>query len=219
VIFSSNSRVIDIARNESFTYTVDLKNLYKLEPEEYRVKVMFSPEADERNSIQSDNQLTFRVAKAVGVYKKSGIARINRFAMTSRGVSPAEVITLFLKAEKERNWDNYFKYLDMEKFINAYPEYVRIYNEAVRKNDLEEKEKIIIEFANFLKEEKSDYIISYQVQRELKRTEEESYVEAMVTRFSARSPFSYKYRYSLEKFDNLWLITDVEVTVFKGQKS
>jgi hypothetical protein len=217
-IKDSNVRTIELSQNEIFSHTVDLKNFYNIEPEkEYRVKVLFSPDVENQNSIISNNQLSFKTLKFSSDTTKSGISRIIKFTSPTRELSPYEVILLFLRAEKDRSWDDYFKYIDIEKFIKAYPDYVKIYNQAIKKNDVEQKEKIVIQFVNFLKEERSDYIISYTVQNELKKSENNSYVDALVKRFAARTPVFYKYRYSLERFENLWLITDVEVTVAKGQ--
>jgi hypothetical protein len=218
-IKDSTSRIIELSQNETFTHTIDLGNIYKIIPErEYRVKALFSSDVENQDFIVSYNQLTFKTIKAFNETSKSGISRLPKFSSPVRGLAPFEVVMLFLKAEKDRNWDNYFKYLDIEKFIKAYPDYVKIYNQASKKNDIERKEKIVIEFVNFLKVERSDYIINYEVQNELKSSERNSYVEALVKRFAAGNPVYYRYRYSLERYENLWLITDVEVTVAKGQK-
>ncbi len=217
-IKDSNSRIIELSHNETFCHSIDLKNIYKIEPEkEYRLKALFFQDAENQTAIISDNQLNFKTLRDLNVTSNSGISRILKFSSPSRGLSPFEVVLLFLRAEKDRNWDNYFKYIDIDKFIKAYPDYVKIYNQAIKKNDIEQKEKIVIEFVNFLKEERSDYILSYEVQNELKSSQSISYVDAFVKRFAARNPVFYKYRYSLEKYENLWLITDVEVTVAKRQ--
>ncbi len=211
--------IINLSNNEIFTYIIDLKTIYKIMPgTEYRVKALFFPDLDNDQSFISDNQLAFKNLAAVSEVKNSGISRIKRFSSPVRALTPSEVVLLLLKAEKDRDWDNYFKFVNIEMLINAYPDYVKIYNNAVRKNDIEQKEKIILEFVNFLKAERSDYIISYKIERELKRTENNIYVEALIKRFASINPSVYKYRYSLEKYENLWLITDVEVTVAKGQK-
>ncbi len=219
VIKKSGSRIIELSGNEIFTYTIDLAGIYRIIPEkEYRVKAFFSPNADNESAALSSNQLKFNIVKRSGGAAESGISRIAKFSSPARSLSPFEVVMLFLKAEKDRNWENYFKYLDIDKYIKAYPDYVKIYNQAIRINDIERKEKIILEFVNFLKAQRSDYIINYEVHSELKGSESSSYVEAIVKRFAAGNPAYYKYRYSLEKYENLWLITDVQVTVSKGQK-
>jgi hypothetical protein len=211
--------IINLSNNEIFTYVVDLRSIYKIEPGiEYRVKALFSPEADNDVSFISDNQLTFKNIAAASDIRNSGITRIKKFSSPDRALTPSEVVVLLLKAEKERDWDNYFKFINIEQFINAYPDYVRIYNNAIAKKEVELKEKILLEFIDFLKTERRDYIISYKIQNELKRSENNIYVEALIKRFASNNPSVYKYRYLLEKHENLWLITDVEVSVAKGQK-
>ena len=106
----------------------------------------------------------------------------------------------------------------IDSYINAYPDYVKIYNEAIKNNDIKKKENIIHEFVNFLKEKRSDYIIDYKVLDQLKQSENDFFVHALVKRFGAGLPFMYKYKYSLEKYENFWIITDVHATVVKGQK-
>jgi hypothetical protein len=87
----------------------------------------------------------------------------------------------------------------------------------VGNNDIEGKEKIILQFVNFLKEKRSDYIISYKILDELMRTKDNYYVEALVKRFGDVDPSTYRYKYSLEKYENLWIITNLEATVVKRQ--
>ena len=217
-IKNSNSRIIELSSNESFSHSVDLKKIYKIDTnKDYRVKVLFAPDIENQNAVMSANQLTFKTIKAVNGISKSAISRNLKFTSPARELSPFEVVLLFLRAEKDRNWDNYFKYIDTEKFINAYPDYVKIYDQAIQKNDVEEKDKILLEFVNYLRKERSDYILSFDIQNELLGSENNSYVDVIIKRFAARNPNFYKYRYSLEKYKNLWLITDVEVTVAKGQ--
>lgn len=217
VIKDADTRIIRLSDNETFSYTVDLKKLYKIDNKgNYRIKAFFSPDAADSFSLISDNQLNFKVLKKSDVMY-SGIAKIRRFVSPERALSASEVISLFLKAEKENNWDNYFKYIDVEKYINAYPDYVRIYKQAVKDNNIEEKEKIILEFVNFLKEKRTDYIISYRVLDEFVNKNDDYYVEALVKRFGPDNPFIYRYKYSLEKFKNIWIITDIEATVVKGR--
>lgn len=214
---SANSRIIKLSNDETFSYSIDLKKIYKIDnASDYRVKVFFSPDVVESFTVISENELSFKVLEKRDT-KYSGIARIRRFVSPERNLSPSEVISLFLKAEKENNWKNYFKYIDIEKYINAYPDYVRIYKQAVKDNDIELKEKIILEFVNFLKEKRTDYIIAYKVLDELININSNYYVEALVKRFGPDIPYVYKYKYSLEKFNDIWVITDVEATVVKGR--
>ena len=52
---------------------------------------------------------------------------------------------LTLKAEKDRDWDNWIKYINVEKYINAYPEFVQKYHRA----NFEEKSLIEKDFIRY----------------------------------------------------------------------
>lgn len=207
IISKLKPRVIELANNEIFTYAVDLKKIYNLNnAQEYRVKAFFYPEAGNSLRILSDNELRFDIFNTTvkTVYDEK-IKEI-------RDVSPSEVIVLMLNAEKECNWENYFKYIKLDSIIRAYPDYVRIYNNA---DDIK-KQTILNDFKNYLKQKRSDYILEYKITNELVFSNN-VFVDALVKRFGSKSPFIYKYRYTMEKFDSLWLVSDVEATVIKGR--
>ncbi len=209
VVKNIRPRVIELSCNETFQHSVDLRNIYKIESEnEYRVKALFFRNVKSNAAIPSDNTLNFNIYRSVGIAKRSAVKRV------IRKISPSEIVTLFLNAEKNRNWENYFKYIKLENYIDAYPDYVREYNIA----DEIKKAVIIEDFIDFLKKERSDYILDFAIQDQLMRSNNIAYVDAEVKRFGSRIPFIYKYRYTLERFRSFWLITDVEASVTKGQK-
>ena len=45
-----------------------------------------------------------------------------------------------------------------------------------------------------------------------------AYVDVIADRFGVKRTDRYKYRYKLERYKNLWLVTDVEATIKKGIK-
>jgi hypothetical protein len=208
--------VISLARNEAMTHTVDLRNMYRLDaPGEYRVRVYFVPDPERDFSLPSENTLRFKISRR-DIYAKNwlqGPIREKGPRQGSFSISPREVVTLFLTAEKERNWDNYLKYLRLESFINSYPNFGKLYNGS----DDVEKLKVEDDFIKFLKSERGDYIIDFSVDREnLVEGKDIAYVDSRVKRYGSRYHFRYSYRYTLEKFEKLWLITGVEASVKKG---
>ncbi len=210
VLKSSRARIIELSRNETFQYSVDLRNIYKIEADkEYRVKANFFRDAKGEAALSSENILTFRIYRPTGPIGRSAVKR------RTRSISPSEVVLLFLNAEKSSKWDNYFKYIRLESYIDAYPDYVRIYKKA----DEIKKAAIIDDFIKFLKKKRIDYIIDFEVLDPLMRGRTTAYVDAEVKRYGPRYPFIYKYRYTLERFRSFWVITDVEASVIKGQKS
>ena len=177
---------------------------------EYRVKVLFFPDIEEQNLIPSDNTLNFTIQQSDIFDKKSSIPK------EERHISPSEIVLLMLHAEKSKKWDDYFKYLKIESFISAYPAYVRTYKIAEETKKL----KIIEDFKKFLKKDRNDYILEYKIlNQSLLDDNNYAYVDTLVKRYGIRIPYTYIYRYTLEKYKNFWVITDVQANVIKGQKS
>jgi hypothetical protein len=217
VVASTVPRVIELAPSETITRRIDLKKLYNLkEGGEYRVKVYFFPDVLEEGIVPSENTLRFKITRSEQYYAdgRSGIQEIRSGIDHGRfSVSPREVVLLFLNAEKEQDWRCYFKFMKIENYINAFPNYGKLYNNS----DDVEKLKIVERFVNFLKSERADYLIDFQVKKQsIVKGKDIAYVNARVKRFNPRFRPSYNYIFTLEKFRSNWLITHVEATVRKG---
>lgn len=210
-------RTIILSRNETFTHTVDLKKLYRIEtPGEYRIRAYFVPNPDSDFAIPSENVVRFKIVRPVDYASHSlyGPVREKRHDPARFSLSPREVVLLFLTAEKEKKWDNYFKYVKLESYIQSFPEFGKLYNTS----DDVEKLKIEEEFITFIKRSREDYITDFSVAREsLVDGDRIAYVDSNVRRYGTKFGFSYTYKYTLEKFDTLWLITGVEATLRKGK--
>ncbi len=204
-------RIVEIAPNESITHAINLRSLYKLDINvEYRVRGYFFPDVKNPSAIRSDNMLNFNLARSMSMPRRDGFAR-----RVERTINPSEVVLLALSAERNGEWKNYLKYIRLESFVNAFPDYVRLYNGA----DEIERLKILEDFAKFLTRPRSDYIKEFSVQDEMILEDKRiAYVDTVVKRKGARLPYVYKYRYTLERFKEYWLIVDLEATVLKGEQ-
>lgn len=210
-------RTIILSRNETFMYTVDLKKLYKIEAMgEYRVRAYFMPHPELDFAIPSENIVRFKIVRPADYASNSlyGPIREKQHDPARFSLSPREVVLLFLTAEKEKKWDNYFKYVKLESYIQSFPEFGKLYNNS----DDVEKLKIEEEFVTFIKRGREDYITSFNVAKESRiEGDRIAYVDSNVSRYGTKFGFSYTYKYTLEKFDTLWLITGVEATLKKGK--
>lgn len=203
-------RAVELLPNETLTHRVNLKNLYELKAgNEYRVRGFFLPDMGSPVALPSLNVLSFRIVRAPGLVKKSGVVR------QERGVSPSEVVLLALTAEKNGAWDRLYKYIKAESYIAAFPDYLRPYNAA----DEIEKLKILDDFAKFLARRRDDYIKDFSIADEIFLPDRDiAYVDVKVERYGPSLPFRYRYRYTLEKTGGNWLIIDLEATVAKGER-
>ena len=207
-IHGLDKRLVELAPGEMFIHTINLKELYNLHLNTaYRIQSLFYPRFDEYNFLKSNNELTFKIIVAKQYNKPSEVDAVDRT------ISPKEVILLTLKAEKDREWNNWIKYINVEKYINAFPEFVQKYNHA----NFEEKSQIEKDFIRFVTRERDDYLLDYKIVREsVEKDRKIAYVDVIVDRYGIRLSYRYKCRYKLEQYKNLWLITDEVATVMKG---
>jgi hypothetical protein len=210
VIRGLDKRLVELAPGEVFVHSVDLKELYKLSMgTPYRLKSLFYPAFDDIGAIKSENELSFKIIEEKRYNKPDGVQTIDR------NISPQEVIVLTLSAEKNRNWDNFLKYVHVEKYINAYPEFIQKYIKA----NFNEKYQIEKEFIKYITRDRDDYLLDFKIMKEeFENSKKTAYVDVVEERFGARWNYRYRYRYTLEMYKNMWLITDEEVTYLKGVK-
>lgn len=200
-------RKLTLAPSEELSHTINLRSLYRLEPDiKYRVKGFFFPDFAGKEEPFISNEITFMISgrmKVPDIYKPASI---------THNVSPGEIVNLSLTAEKDKNWKRMFKYYRIEKYISSYPEYIRAYNLS----DKAGKMRIENEFMAFLSRERSDYILDFNVLgSEIEEGGKIAYVNARVKRFAPGIPDKYLYRFTLERYKNIWLIISLEATVMK----
>ena len=201
-------RMVELAPGEIFIHTVDLKSLFDLKSERhYRVMSVFYPAYDQGLSLKSDNELAFKIIEEKRYNRVSGVDEVDR------SLSPSEVIVLTLKAEKDREWNRWEKYINVEKYIEAFPEFVQKYRRA----SFDEKPSVEREFVSYYTRERDDYLIDFKVlKEEVESNGSVAYVEALVDRFGIRWTQRYKYRFTLERYRKMWLVTDQTAMVMKG---
>jgi hypothetical protein len=199
-----------IGHDEKVIKRLNLRDYYILEPgKEYIVRLFFMPEAKVPFVQRSENSIAIRIVPLERELSEP-IDLPTRFGGT--GVTPSEVIQLFLTAEKTRNWKNMVKFIDLEKYVNAYPDYGMQFNtgnETVRR-------KILRDFVTYLSTPRHDYIVDFAVQKEsILEDRKTSYVDVKVVRQAAPRPYVYNYRFTLENSGGTWFIAGIEATVSK----
>jgi hypothetical protein len=128
-------------------------------------------------------------------------------------ITPRETVLLYLTAEKEKDWDNYFKYIKKDSLIAAFPDFVKLYNTS---DDLE-KLKVLEDFSIYLMKERPDYILDFKVLNERVIIDGKvAYVNAFIKRYMQVSPLRYECKYTLEKKGDYWLVTYFDAIVKKG---
>ena len=210
IVRNLDKRTVELAPGETFIHAVNLKDIFAFKLNTpYRLQSLVYPSIEEGIMIKSDNELLFKIIEEKRSNKPSEIDAIKRIVM------PKEVISLTLTAEMNKDWDNYIKYIDIEKYINAFPEFIQIYERA----NFDDKSRIEKDFIRHLTRDRDDYLLSYNIiKQEIENNRKIAYVDVETSRFGIRWSHRYRYRYTLEQYKNMWLITDLDATAIKGVK-
>ena len=209
-------REIRLGPGETFIRTQNLKNIYKFEKDrDYRLKLNFFPELGiDGNSyaLMSSNEVKFRVTSDKLYSSK------NKPDTSSISLTPSEVVLLVLNSEYENRFSRGLKYIDIEKYINSYPDFTRRYNLA----DDFGKKIIEKEFIRYLTLKRKDYLLNFEIiKEEFLDSGTVAFVDVIAERKSILRPDKYRYRFRLEKSrpdDKIWLLAGLEASVTKDVK-
>jgi hypothetical protein len=198
-----------IGSDEKIVKKLDLTDYYRLEPgKEYKVKIFFLPDAKIPQVISSDNTLLIKIAHS----EMMADPTVKLPDRHQGNITPSETVLLTLTGEKTKRWASMLKYLYLEKFVSAYPDYAMAYNagsDPIRK-------KVLRDFVSFLSTPRADYIVDFDITSEsILEDRKTAYVEARVIRNSAPKPYVYLYKYTLELLNGSWYISGIDATVSK----
>lgn len=209
VLRNQKARFVEIAPGETFIHDVNLLDYYSLDLEkQYKVKGFLLVDVRSGALIRSENSIKFKI-KAFQIDKRES----DEFKIV-RQITPAEIIRLFLVAEKDQKKENYIKYIDLKKYINSFSDYAYAYNSASEVY----RKKVLKDFVGFLVTPRNDYIVDFEIKDEI-INKSSANVFALVTRRGSGVNFTYKYNYTLEKYKDYWLITDVTASVTRKRKN
>lgn len=206
---------IILHKGESITKRFNLREYYNFTPgKKYYVASYFYPNyvEDSQTFLRSENYSLFVVEP-----KKSELPprRAEPYQPSETELTPEEVIHLFLSAEMKRNWENYFKYLELSEFIHAYPKFSKEFANA----DSDYQALILDEFKKFLITSSSGRLINYKITKRINPHNSLAKVYVQVERELNRYPTKYEYIYVLKKGTELqkgfWKISNVIVKVIR----
>ncbi len=236
------AKEVIIAPGEVFEKTLYIDEYYKLIPgEKYKVWLYFHPAPLDPNYanilLRSSNHLNLYIEKEEN--KKPALKYLTQ---TSVNIEPKEIVFLFLTAEKNRNYQNYLKYLELEKLIKAYPVFALKF-ENTSSND--EKKDLLQEFSHFLINNSKHPLSKFKIidsypenlsflnsninndepikeKDDLELREEDKAINNSSPRYIVRAichrkgkqmVANYKYTFTLENIKGSWKIVYVDVKI------
>lgn len=191
---------------EVFEKQINLSHHYDLQAgQSYRVSGYFWPDQREETLfVRSSNRIQIQIDRThrnPAHNARSGNA-FNAIDMEIL-LSPEETIYLFLSAEMRSNWNNYLKYLDLDRFITAYDRFSSRYVQA----NVANRPEVISDFKRYLISSPADRlrkfkIISSAPERSINgqiRQNGRYSVRVMGLREDGGFQARYEYVYTLEK--------------------
>ncbi|XDD44155.1 hypothetical protein AB3N58_07400 [Leptospira sp. WS60.C2] len=213
-LVGDENKEISLHRNESFSKTIYLDEHYQFLPDQsFYITGYFYPNYTEDKSafLRSQNTVGFLFQNAKQVRKDSASRQITE----SGGLSPEEIIFLFLGAEMKKRWEYHFKWIDFSEYILAYDRYSSAYAEA----SVGERETIIEDFKEYLTESPSGVLKYFKVMSVDYPSKRDARVQVYVERMMGRFKTRYEYIYTLRQEEGsrvgFWQIKNLLVKVKK----
>lgn len=204
---------IIIHKGESFTKRLALSKYYDFTPgKKYYVTGYFYPNylEDNTNFWKTENNSVFLLEESK---KEIQPKKFDPTEAVADGLTPEEVVHLFLAAEMKKNWANHFKYIFFPEYIHAYTRFSKEY----LKSDGPDRELVVDEFKKYLMESNVGKLTYYRVTNRQAISANLVKVHVYAERELNRYPSKYEYIYTLKKGDDtlpgFWKIANVIVKV------
>ncbi|MGV3666218.1 MAG: hypothetical protein ACO1NV_08805 [Leptospira bouyouniensis] len=213
-LVGDENKEVSLHRNESFSKTIYLDEHYRFLPDQkFYITGYFYPNYTEDKSafLRSQNTVGFLFQNSKVERKESA----GRQLTESSGLSPEEIIFLFLGAEMKKRWEYHFKWIDFSEYILAYDRYSSAYAEA----NIGEQETIIEDFKEYLTESPSGTLKYFKVMNVDYPSKRDARVQVYVERMMGRFKTRYEYIYTLRQEEGsrvgFWQIKNLLVKVKK----
>ncbi|MES0490823.1 MAG: hypothetical protein ABUK01_12580 [Leptospirales bacterium] len=205
-----NSRALILQPGEALVRDMELTELVSFEHNysglsRYKVSAYFYPNPEQNKKLFISSQNVYPLfVDAYNVGRTVNATR-DTFQSPRLSVSPKELVYLALSAEYNRDWPNYFKYVDLHEVIRDYPEFARQYMQAPPQS----RGVVLHRFKEFLISDQNHRLKRFEI-----ISENVEYKKSSVTVKATREFDGFEriflYTYYLTPKDNLWQITGIE---------
>lgn len=211
-----NARAIVIQPGESIIRSFNLLDFIKLDgsnalSNSLTVMAYFypNPEQSTQYYIPSNNEYSVYIDSSNN-FKSNKYYAENSLALQELRISPKEVIYLMLTAEYEKNWLNFFKYIDLHEMIRDYPDHARQYIRA----PAGKKSMVIEDFKKYLMGTSHHQLVKFEVMSENVENKTAT-VKVKAMREIDGFDRDFLYTYYLSAMDKLWQISGIESQLVK----
>ncbi|GIX40769.1 MAG: hypothetical protein KatS3mg129_0502 [Leptospiraceae bacterium] len=210
-IYGNPVKEIILHPEETFSKTYYISSLPKGRYKLIGYFIPYSYDQQYKNNLRfiSKNKINLEITEEKNLFKIQDPIDIPKESIPS----PEETVYLFLMAEYYKNWNNYFKYLELKEYIKSYEIFEKEYIQA----SLKEKQILLNEFKNFLIKQQIEPIIEFNITKVIYQEKNKANVYAEVLRGNNSYRVKYLYNYTLIKKD-VWKIHHVVVSILKTGK-
>lgn len=185
------AREILLEPGETYERRIYLDRHYDLKPGEYRLSGFFLPDARHEIMLRTVNRLRLRIEKKSTPFTFEG----DEEHRVAAGPDAAETVYLFLSAELSGNMKNYFKYLDLRRYVLSYELYAREY----LRSSPGEREAVLQRFAEYLKSGPADPLRKFRILRTVAEGPDRARVDVYALRSAGGYRSEYTYNFLLER--------------------
>ena len=205
-------REITLFPNEAFSTKINLNTWMNLTNQgRYLIQANFM--YNKQKIFSTPLFITLKPSKKIIAHLK--MEEIYKEREAKRTFTPQGTVEFILNAEKNKDWESFFKYLDLEKLVLIYKPYSQLYKKAFKST---KKASIINDFKTWLKNQpETQNLEAYKLQNIVFTDNPKQRIIYCYVRYSKKViPNNYLYKYSLKQKGNKWYLRNIESFVAKN---
>ncbi len=199
-----NYRTIRLAPGDIYGKTIDISKLFRLDKTGYYiVQGYFYPVPYGFHDVNHYPSNKIRIQIRYGT-RRLRVAREIKKKMRrelEKQRSPYETIEFILKSKLKKNWEHFFRYIDLDRLIEIYPDYYKRYKD-VRPS---KRQALIKKFKDYLKKYLEEQMVSFEVYRTIINRDDAKVYANIIYRYRG-SKFKKRYVFSLYKRGKHWYL-------------
>lgn len=205
------ARTVVLQPGERYGRTIDISPRKLLTvPDRYQLTGYFymRPQRTDADTGFTSNSLRFTLKPPEMVSRAAAVRRDRRLQALDRRLTPGETVDFAIRAKRQRDWENYFRFMDIKQMINLFQKYAKKYQDAV----FSDKPQVMQDFKDFLKRFPAEQIVHHFVQqstvtRDEKTLDENAQVQCLIVYRDGQLLEKKIYHFSLYRQLDNWYIS------------
>ncbi len=199
-----NYRTIRLAPGDIYGKTIDISKLFRLDKIGYYIiQGYFYPVPYGFHDINHYPSNKIRIQIRYGKRRMRVARELKKRMMhdLQRKRSPYETIEFILNSKLRKNWKHFFRYIDLDRLIEIYPDYYKQYR------DVRPSKRIAVlnKFKEYLKNYLEEQMVAHEVYRTIINREDAKVFTNIIYRYRG-SKFKKRYVFRLYRRGKYWYL-------------